>query len=92
MVFKKRTFFGEEPERMTPEHPAELERRVAHWLAVAPGLDAVNITVTCTGITVLLGGTVATSEEIIRAEEAARAVPGVTDVLNRIELAKVGRG
>lgn len=92
MVFKKRTFFGEEPERMTPEHPAELERRVAHWLAATPGLDAAEVTVTWTGRTAVLGGRVATEEEIVRAEEAARAVPGVTDVINRIELAKVGRG
>jgi len=92
MVFKKRTFFGEEPERVTPEHPAELERRVAHLLAVAPGLDAVNVRVTCTGSTAVLHGRVATEEEIVRAEEAARAVPGVTDVINRIELAKVGSG
>ncbi|HXV30000.1 MAG TPA: BON domain-containing protein [Sinorhizobium sp.] len=92
MIFKKRTFFGKEPEWVPADHPAELERRVAHWLAVSPGLDAIDVTVTCTGSTVLLGGTVATKEEIARAEEAARAVAGVTDVINRIELARVGRG
>lgn len=92
MVFKKRTFFGEEPERLIPQHPAELERRVANLLAAAPGLDAAEVTVTCSGETVVLGGRVATEEEILRAEEAARFVPGVTEVVNRIELAKVGRG
>ncbi|OHV84054.1 BON domain-containing protein [Ensifer sp. LCM 4579] len=92
MVFKKRTFFGEEPERFTPPQPAELERRVANLLAAAPGLDAAEITVTCRGETVVLGGRVATGEEILRAGEAARSVPGVAEVVNRIELAKAGRG
>ncbi|AWI57384.1 BON domain-containing protein [Sinorhizobium fredii] len=92
MVFKKRTFFGQEPERETPEHPAELERRVAHCLAVAPGLDAADVTVTCNGNAVLLGGTVATAEEVARAAEAARSVAGVGEVINRIEISKVGRG
>ncbi|AFL52647.1 osmotically-inducible protein OsmY [Sinorhizobium fredii] len=92
MIFKKRTFFGQEPERETPEHPAELERRVAHWLAVAPGLDAADVTVTCTGNTVLLGGTVATEDEIVRAAEAASRVEGVREVINRIKRAKAGTG
>ncbi|MDX0857604.1 BON domain-containing protein [Sinorhizobium medicae] len=92
MIFKKRTFFGDEPQRLPAEDPAELERRVAHCLAVAPGLDAVAVTVTGSGTRILLGGTVATEEEIARAEEAARSVEGVADVVNRIELAKVGTG
>ncbi|ACP25445.1 hypothetical protein NGR_c16800 [Sinorhizobium fredii NGR234] len=92
MVFKKRTFFGQEPERETPEHPAELERQVAHWLAVAPGLDAADVTVTCSGNTVLLGGTVATEAEVVRAAEAASSVSGVAEVINRIGISKVGRG
>lgn len=91
MVFKKRTFFGGDPERLPAEDPAELERRVAHCLAVAPGLDAIEVTVTGSGSTILLAGTVATEEEIARAEEAARSVEGVAEVVNRIELAKVGR-
>ncbi|ASY56770.1 MULTISPECIES: BON domain-containing protein [Sinorhizobium] len=92
MIFKKRTFFGQEPERITPDHPAELERRVAHCLAVAPGLDAADVTVTCSGTTVLLGGTVATKDEILRAEEAAMSVAGVGEVLNRIALSKSSSG
>lgn len=92
MVFKKRTFFGKEPERIPADDPAELERLVAHRLAVSPGLDAVDVTVTCAGSTVLLGGTVATQEEIARAEEAARAVDGVTEVINRIGRSRVGKG
>jgi osmotically-inducible protein OsmY len=92
MIFKKRTFFGQEPERETPDHPAELERTVAHCLAVAPGLDAADVTVTCSGNSVLLGGTVATQDEILRAEEAAKSVAGVGEVLNRIALSKIGSG
>ncbi|MQW86326.1 BON domain-containing protein [Sinorhizobium saheli] len=92
MIFKKRTFFGGEPERVPANEPAELERRVAHVLAVAPGLDAVDVTVTSTGNTVLLCGTVATEEEITRAEEAARAVDGVAEVVNRIGVSKRGTG
>ncbi|GCA51625.1 MULTISPECIES: BON domain-containing protein [Sinorhizobium] len=92
MVFKKRTFFGDDPERLPAEDPAELERRVAHCLAVAPGLDAIEVTVTGSGSTILLAGTVATEEEIARAEEAALSVEGVAEVVNRIERAKAGRG
>lgn len=92
MIFKKRTFFGKDPQRLPAEHPAELERLVAHYLAVSPGLDAVDVTVTCTGNTVVLGGTVATQDEIARAEEAAAAVEGVAEVVNHIEISKVGRG
>ncbi|MDK1489564.1 BON domain-containing protein [Sinorhizobium sp. 7-81] len=92
MIFKKRTFFGNEPERQPAEHPAELERRVAHCLAVSPGLDAIDVTVTVTGNTAVLGGTVATREEMVRAEEAAKAVEGVEEVINHIELSKGGTG
>ncbi|WEX86937.1 BON domain-containing protein [Sinorhizobium garamanticum] len=92
MIFKKRTFFGDDPERQPAEHPAELERRVAHYLAVSPGLDAIDVTVTCRGNTVVLAGTVATSEEVARAEEAAAAVEGAAEVVNHIEISKVGTG
>ncbi|SDL14823.1 hypothetical protein SAMN05216328_101116 [Ensifer sp. YR511] len=54
MIFKKRTFYGDEPERQVADHPAELERRVAHLLAVTPGLDAADVTVTAKGNTIVL--------------------------------------
>ncbi|MGE6785239.1 BON domain-containing protein [Ensifer adhaerens] len=85
MIFKKRTFYGDEPERQATEHPAELERRVAHLLAVTPGLDAADVTVTGKGNTILLAGFVATAAEASRAEAAARNVQGVAEVINRIE-------
>lgn len=90
MVFKKRTFHGEEPERSTGDHTAELERRVAHGLAVTPGLDAADVTIVCKGNTVMLAGYVATDAEVGRAEESARLTPGVAEVINRIAAAEVG--
>lgn len=89
MIFKKRTFYGDEPERLEPDHPAELERRVAHLLAVVPGLDASDVTVTAKGNTILLAGFVASRDEVGRAEEAAKQVRGVAEVLNRIEAVAV---
>ncbi|MGH6806704.1 MAG: BON domain-containing protein [Ensifer adhaerens] len=89
MVFKKRTFHGTEPERSTGDHAAELERRVAHGLAVTPGLDAADVTVVCKGNTIVLAGHVATTAEIARAEEAARLTEGVAEVVNRIEAAEI---
>lgn len=85
MIFKKRTFYGDEPERQAAEHPAELERRVAHLLAVTAGLDAADVTVTAKGNTIVLAGFVATAAEASRAEAAARTVQGVAEVINRIE-------
>ncbi|WP_112804840.1 BON domain-containing protein [Ensifer sp.] len=90
MIFKKRTFHGNEPERSTTDQPAELERRVAHGLAVTPGLDAVDVTVVCKGNTVMLAGRVATRAEIARAEESARATKGVAEVVNRVTAVEVG--
>ncbi|MEI3851832.1 MULTISPECIES: BON domain-containing protein [Ensifer] len=89
MIFKKRTFYGDEPERQATDHPAELERRVAHFLAVAPGLDAADLTVTAKGSTIILAGFVATAAEVARAEEAARHMQGVAEVINRIEIAGI---
>lgn len=85
MIFKKRTFYGGEPERQDADHPAELERHVAHFLAVAPGLDAADVTVTAKGNTIILAGFVATKAEVARAEEAAKHMQGVAEVINRIE-------
>lgn len=85
MIFKKRTFHGDEPERSTADHPADLERRVADGLAVTPGLDAADVTVVSKGSTIVLAGRVATRAEIDRAEESARLTQGVAEVVNRIE-------
>ncbi|MEI2302173.1 BON domain-containing protein [Ensifer sp. MJa1] len=89
MVFKKRTFHGVEPEELTPDQTAELEGRVADLLTAVPGLDASDVTVTAQGNTIILAGFVATAAEVGRAEEAARQVHGVAEVINRIEAVAV---
>ena len=85
MVFKQQTFHGEEPEIVTA-HPtvAAVEANVAGALAVSGGIDASEVTVAAHGTTVALDGSVLSEPEIERASEVALAVPGVTNVENRI--------
>ena len=85
MVFKQQTFHGEEPEIVTA-HPtvAAVEANVAGALAVSGGIDASEVTVAAHGTTVALDGSVLSEQEIERASEVALAVPGVTNVENRI--------
>ena len=85
MVFKQQTFHGEEPEIVTA-HPtvAAVEANVAGALAVSGGIDASEFTVAAHGTTVALDGSVLSEPEIERASEVALAVPGVTNVENRI--------
>ncbi|MBP1857044.1 BON domain-containing protein [Rhizobium herbae] len=84
MVFKERTFYGEAPEGVAPPAQADLETRVANCLATVDGLDASDVSVVSKGNTILLSGTVATIEEAERAEEAARTIEGVAEIVNRI--------
>ncbi|WP_438748011.1 BON domain-containing protein [Pararhizobium sp. O133] len=84
MVFKERTFHGEAPEEFFPQDYADLETRVADCLTMVDGLDASDVTVVSKGNTILLTGTVATLEEVDRAEQAARSVEGVAEIVNRI--------
>lgn len=85
MVFKHPHFHEELPEIET-EFPgrATLEGAVSDALASAGGVDASDVTVTAQGSEVTLGGTVQVPEEVGRAEEVARGVPGVMDVRNLI--------
>lgn len=87
MVFKERTFHGEAPEAFFPQDQADLETKVADCLTMVDGLDAADVNVVSKGNTILLTGTVATLEEIDRAEEAARSVEGVAEIVNRIVVA-----
>jgi osmotically-inducible protein OsmY len=87
MVFKVRTFYGETPEEIFAQDQADLETRVANCLATVDGLDASDVSVVSKGNTILLTGTVATIEEAERAEEAARTIEGVAEIVNRIALA-----
>ncbi len=84
MVFKERTFYGQAPELVLPQSPAELESRVADCLATVDGLDASDVVVVAKGNTILLSGNVMSPAEIGRAEDAARSIDGVAEVLNRI--------
>lgn len=84
MVFKERTFHGKAPEEIFPQGYADLETRVADRLSLVDGLDASDITVVSKGNTVVLDGTVSTTDEIKRAYEAAVSVQGVAEVTNRI--------
>jgi hypothetical protein len=87
MVFKERTFYGQPPEGLAGPDQADLETRVANCLATVDGLDASDVVVVSKGNTIVLSGTVASIEEAERAEEAARTVEGVAEIVNRITVA-----
>ncbi|CAN7378138.1 BON domain-containing protein [Rhizobium sp. LjRoot98] len=87
MVFKERTFFGKTPEEFFEGDQADLETRVANCLATVDGLDASDVVVVSKGNTIVLSGAVASIEEAERAEEAARTVEGVAEIVNRIAVA-----
>ena len=81
MTFKPRTFHGEAPEG-TINGPAEavLESIVADRIAVAPDLDASDISVTASSGFIRLDGMVQTEAEIDKAIAIARSVLGVKGV------------
>ncbi len=87
MVLKPATFNGEEPE-IEVENPnhATLEVRVAEALAVSGGISASDVIVTAEGDAIVLRGAVATADEVERAAEVARSVPGVASVTNHIAI------
>jgi Flp pilus assembly secretin CpaC len=87
MVFKERKFHGETPEEIFPQDYADLETRVANCLGTVEGLDASDVSVVSKGNTIVLAGTVTTLEEADRAEDAARTVEGVAEIVNRITVA-----
>lgn len=85
MVFKPQTFHETAP-TVVSEYPAEavLEGQVAAALAEAGGLDAADISVTTSGSTVTLLGRVLIDAQVARAEEVAKSVSGVTQVINKL--------
>lgn len=87
MAFKQRTFHGEPPEEIFTEDHADLEARVADCLTAQQGLDATGITVTARGNAIQLDGVVPSEEEIQRAEDAAKSIEGVAEVVNRVTTA-----
>lgn len=85
MVFKPGTFFGEQPEiEVEFKNHAKLEEDIAKALAVAGGIDAADVNVTVDGAGVVLSGSVATQEEIVRATDVAEALAGTHPVRNDI--------
>ena len=84
MVFKPRTFYGEESNTadldVNPGPAAE--SRVADALARAADLDATNISVTSVGTQIVLQGTVAYPEEVAIAADITSRVAGVVSVEN----------
>ena len=84
MVFKEGTFKGDTPEHFEAPHPAWLEAAVADALSVAGDVDASDVTVTCTGGTVILSGSVSSAEEAERAIAVAASIKGIEQVDNRL--------
>lgn len=85
MVFKQARFHGMKRTRLAPIK-AGLEAQVAEALASAHHLDASGITVTARGDCMVLKGVVTASEERDRAEEQARAIEGVREIDNQIQI------
>lgn len=88
MVQKQPQFFDTKP-AVEEEYPtrATLETAVSSALATAGGIDATEVAVVADGSVISLTGSVHQAEEIGRAEDVARAVPGVTQVRNGLHAA-----
>lgn len=75
-----------------PKTPAEREAdrdlvdRVEASLRADPGLYARHINLRADNGIVTLSGYVWTTEELVKANQDAQAVPGVTQVVNRVEV------
>jgi osmotically-inducible protein OsmY len=90
MVFKHQSFH-EEPPVVEKEFPPEavLEGTVSDALGAAGGIDATGINVVAEGTTITLTGSVMYDSEVVRAEEVALSIPGVTAVHNRITTGRI---
>jgi osmotically-inducible protein OsmY len=87
MVFKPQRFHDEKPV-VELEHQNEepLETAVAGQLAISQGMDASRLTVTASGSTIFLSGTMTDEAEIDRALEIVLAVPGVEKVTHDLQV------
>lgn len=87
MVFKPQRFHDEKPV-VELEHGNEepLETAVARQLAISQGMDASRLTVTASGSTIFLSGTMTDEAEIDRAIEIVLAVPGVEKVTHDLQV------
>ena len=86
MVFKPQRFHDEKPV-VEFEHRNEepLETAVARQLAVSHGVDASRLSVTASGATIFLSGTMMDEAEIERAIEIVLAVPGVEKITHDLQ-------
>lgn len=87
MVFKPQRFHDEKPV-VELEHQNEepLETAVARQLAISQGMDASRLTVTASGSTIFLSGTMMDESEIDRALEIVLAVPGVEKITHDLQV------
>lgn len=87
MVFKPQRFHDEKPV-VELEHQNEepLETAVARQLAISQGMDASRLTVTASGSTIFLSGTMMDEAEIDRALEIVLAVPGVEKITHDLQV------
>ncbi|OLP61533.1 hypothetical protein BJF93_00230 [Xaviernesmea oryzae] len=90
MVYKERMFHEAPAKEQAANGVAALESRVADALAADHALDATGISVISHGNGVTLGGLAGSQKEIAQAEEIARRVEGVDEVVNQIALTQTG--
>lgn len=87
MVFKPQRFHDEKPIVELEHHNEEpLETAVARQLAVTQGIDASRLTVTASGATIFLSGTMMDEAEIDRTIEIVLAVPGVEKITHDLQV------
>lgn len=88
MVFKPQRFHDEKPVvELEHANREALEAEVARQLAISQGLDATRVTVTASGSTIFLSGTLSDQSEIDRAIEVVLAVPGVEKITHDLKTA-----
>ncbi len=87
MVFKPQRFHDEKPVvELEHDNQEPLETAVARQLAVSQGIDASRISVTASGATIFLSGSLMDAGEIDRAIEIVLAVPGVEKITHDLQV------
>ena len=87
MVFKPQRFHDEKPVvELEHDNQEPLETAVAHQLAISQGIDASRISVTASGTTIFLSGSLLDEAEIDRAIEIVLAVPGVEKITHDLQV------
>lgn len=87
MVFKPQRFHDEKPVvELEHDNQEPLETAVARQLAISQGIDASSISVTASGTTIFLSGSLLDEAEIDRAIEIVLAVPGVEKITHDLQV------